>query len=37
MSNVGDAAAATYPALAVEEEQSFLTHAVGWMGLGREN
>jgi hypothetical protein len=34
MSNVDDAAVATYPALAVEEERSFLTRVMGWMCLG---
>jgi uncharacterized protein YjbJ (UPF0337 family) len=34
MSNVDDAAVATYPALVVEEERSFLTRVRGWMCLG---
>jgi hypothetical protein len=33
MSNVDDAAVATYPALVVEEERSFLTRVRGWMCL----
>ena len=32
VSNVEDAAVATYPA--VEEERSFLTRVIGWMCLG---
>ena len=34
MSNVDDAAIGTYPALAVEDERSFLTRVMGWMCLG---
>ncbi len=34
MGNVDDAAVATYPALAVEEEQSFRTRVMGRMCLG---
>jgi len=34
VSNVDDAAVATYPALAVEDERSFLTRVMGWMCLG---
>jgi hypothetical protein len=34
MSNVDDAAVATYPALVIEEERSFLTRVMGWMCLG---
>ena len=34
MSNVDDAAVGTYPALAVEDERSFLTRVMGWMCLG---
>ena len=34
MSNVDEAAVATYPALAVEEERSFLTRVMGWMFAG---
>jgi hypothetical protein len=34
VSNVDDDAVATYPALAVEDERSFLTRVMGWMCLG---
>ena len=34
MSNVDDASIGTYPALAVEDERSFLTRVMGWMCLG---